>query len=276
MAMPRDGHDDFDGSKMIQARWRGPGLIACNLVALVLLASWRWPPARVLWDRLDVWAFHLLNAPLASNAAWAHVWAVGNMRLVDLLVFLIMLGFLVKENWIFSAAQVRRALYAFLAVLFLLLLMRSVLFTEVVKIMHWQRASPSLTVDGAVRLVDLFPDWSRNWHMKDASGRSFPGDHASVLLTWAIFLSPFARGWRRWLVWSLALLFMLPRLVSGAHWLSDVVVGGSFLGLLAIGWGLYTPYAAKACSLLERFGTPVLQCLGRLPGLRHISLLSGR
>jgi len=72
------------------------------------------------------------------------------------------------------------------------------------------------------------------------------------------------------------LLFMLPRLVSGAHWLSDVVVGGSFLGLLTIGWGLYTPYAAKVCSLLERFVTPLLLRLGRLPGLRHISLLSGR
>ncbi len=259
---------------MVQARWRGPGLIACNLLALILLASWRWPQARQLWDRFDTWVFHLLNAPLASNAAWAHVWAVCSMRPVDLGFGLIMLGLLLKGNWIFAAAQVRQALYAFLAVLFLLLLIRVGPFMEVVRIMHWQRASPSLTVEGAVRLADLFPEWSRVWHMKDVSGRSFPGDHASVLLLWAIFLSPFARGWRRWLVWGLTLLFILPRLVSGAHWLSDVLVGGLFLSLVAIGWGLYTPYAATACSLMERFGTPVLQRLGRLPGLRRISLLS--
>ena len=261
---------------MVQARWRGPGLIACNLLALILLASWRWPPARLLWDRFDAGVFHLLNAPLASNAAWAHIWAVCSMRPADLGVGLIMLGFLVKGNWIFTAAQVRRALYVLLAVLLLELLIRVGLFTELVKIMHWQRASPSLTVDGAVRLIHLFPDWSRDWHIKDAAGNSFPGDHASVLLTWAIFLSPFARGWRRWLVWGLAMVFTLPRLVSGAHWLSDVLVGGLVLSLIAIGWGLYTPYAAKACSLMERFGTPVLQRLGRLPGLRHISLFSGR
>lgn len=261
---------------MIQARWRGPGLTACNLLALILLASWRWPPARLLWDRFDAEAFHLLNAPLASNAAWAHVWAVCNMRPVDLGFGLIMLCFLVKGDWIFTAAQVRQALYAFLAVLFLLLLIRVGLLTELVKFMHWQRASPSLTVDGAVRLTVLFPDWARDWHMKDSSGRSFPGDHASVLLVWAIFLSFVARGWRRWLVWLLTLLFMLPRLVSGAHWLSDALVGGLFLGLIAVGWGLYTPYAAKACSLMERFGTPFLQRLGELPGLRRISLLSGR
>lgn len=254
---------------MIRARWCGPGLIACNLLALAVLASWRWPPVQLLWDRFDLEVFHLLNAPLASNAAWAHVWGVFNMRLVDLGFGLIMLGILVKGNFIFTAAQVRQALYAFVAVLVLLLLIRVGPLNELVKAMHWQRASPSLTVDGAVRLTALFPDWATDWHMKDSSGRSFPGDHAAVLLLWAIFLSPFARGWRRWLVWGLALLFMLPRLVSGAHWLSDVLVGGVFLAPTAIGWGLYTPYAAKACALMERFGTPVLRRLGRLPGLWH-------
>jgi membrane-associated phospholipid phosphatase len=260
---------------VIQARWRGGGLIACNLLALILLASWRWPPARLLWDGLDAAAFQLLNAPLANSAVWAQFWGVCNMRAVDLGFGLIMLCFLIKADWIFAAAQVRQALYAFLAVLVLLVLIRVGPLNELVKAMHWQRASPSLTVDGAVRLIELFPAWARDWHMKDASGRSFPGDHASVLLLWAIFLTPFARGWRRWLVWFLALLFMLPRLVSGAHWLSDILVGGVFLALVATGWGLYTPYAARACALMERFATPVLKVLGRLPGLRRISLFSG-
>ena len=261
-------------SDVVQARWRGPELAAFNVLALLLLASWRWPPARLLWDRFDASVFHLLNAPLASNSAWAHFWAVCSMRPVDLGFGLIMLVFLIRGNWIFGAARVRQALYAFLAVLLLLLLIRVGLLVELVRALHWQRASPSLTVDGAVRLTDLFPDWSRDWHMKDSSGGSFPGDHASILLLWAMFLSPFASGWRRWLVWSLAFLFMLPRLVSGAHWLSDILVGGLFLALIAIGWGLYTPYAARACSLMERYATPVLQRLGRFPGLRRICLLS--
>jgi membrane-associated phospholipid phosphatase len=261
---------------VIQARWRGGGLIACNLLALVLLGSWLWPPARLLWDRLDAVTFHFLNAPLAGNAAWAHVWGVCNMRPVDLGFGVVMLCFLIKGDWIYPAAQVRQALYAFLAVLVLLLLIRVGPLNELVKAMHWQRASPSLTVDGAVRLTVLFPDWVRDWHMKDSSGRSFPGDHASVLLLWAIFLSFAARGWTRWTVWFLAALLMLPRLVSGAHWLSDILVGGVFVALVTTGWGLYTPYAANACSLMERFGTPVLKLLGRLPGLRRISLFSGR
>lgn len=258
---------------MIENRWRASGLIACNLLGLILLASWLWPPSRLLWDRLDGAAFHLLNAPLASSAAWARLWGVSNMRPVDLAVGLVMLGFLIRGNWIFPAGQVRLALYAFVAVLLLSLVIRVGPLNELVKAMHWQHASPSLTVEGAVRLTELFPAWTRDWHMKDSSGRSFPGDHASVLLIWAIFVSFVARGWRLWLVWLLTVLFTLPRLVSGAHWLSDVLVGGVFLSLLAVGWGFYTPYAAQACSIMDRFVTPVLLRLGKLPGLLQFSLL---
>lgn len=261
---------------MFEPRWRCRGLIACNAIALILFASWLWPPARLWWDRVDTAAFQLLNAPLAGSAVWARVWGVCNMRPVDLGFGLIMLCMMIKANWIYSAAEVRRALYAFLAILALLLLLRVGPLNELVNALHWQRASPSLTVEGAVRLTVLFPDWVRDWHMKDASGRSFPGDHASILLLWALFLSAAARGWRRWLVWGLAVLFILPRLVSGAHWLSDVLVGGVFLCLVATGWGLYTPYAARACSLMERFLSPLLQRLGSLPVLRHVSLFSGR
>jgi len=259
---------------VIPARWRLPGLVACNLAALMLFASWRWPRTKLIWDGLDAAAFQLLNAPLAGNALWAQLWGVCNMRPVDLGFGLVMLAILIKGNFIFPATRVRQALYAFVAVLALLLLIRVGPLNELVKAMHWQRASPSLTVEGAVRLTVLFPDWVKTWHMKDSSGVSFPGDHASILLLWAIFLSSVARGWRLWVIWGLALLFMLPRLVSGAHWLSDVLVGGVFLALLAVGWGFCTPYAATASALMERLFAPVVRLLGKLPGLRRLSLFS--
>lgn len=38
-------------------------------------------------------------------------------------------------------------------------------------------------------------------------------------------------------IWGLALLFMMPRLVAGAHWGQDDYIGGVLLALLALGWG---------------------------------------
>ena len=261
--------------RLLEARWRIPALAALHLAALVVLATWLWPPLRATWDRLDASTFEFLNAPLAGKGAWAYVWGIASMRAFDLAVALAMLAALIKGNLVFAAAQVRHALYAFIAILLLLLVIRSALFAPLVGFMNWQRASPSLTVKGAVLLSELFPGWHGMLHVKDSSGRAFPGDHASVLMLWAMFLSPFARGWRRWLVWGLACLFMLPRLVAGAHWLSDALVGGTFLALVTTGWGLCTPYAARACTLADRLATPLLIRLGRLPGLRGIGLLAG-
>ena len=256
-------------------RWCWPGIITCNLLAVILLASWLWQPTRQLWDSLDVLLFHLLNAPLATSSTWAYIWAVGNMRPVDIGVGLIMLGIMIKGDWIFTGAQVRRALFALLGTLALLLLIR-IGFVEVLKIIHWQRASPSLAVDGAVRLTALFPDWQERWYLKDSSKLSFPGDHASVLLIWAMLLSAYARGRKLMLIWGMAAFFMLPRLSSGAHWASDDFVGGLFVSLMALGWGFFSPYAAKASDLLERFSSPVTRYLSKFPVLGRISLISGR
>jgi uncharacterized protein (TIRG00374 family) len=259
---------------MIAPRWRVRGLVACNAIALLLLASWRWPPARTWWDQADLFVFQAANALIAAGAGWAQFWALGNSRYADVPVGLVLLAVLAGGNAASAPHRVRQVLYAFLAALLLLLLVRAGPMAELVRAMDWQRASPTLEVAGALRLSEMFPDWVARWGLKDASGRSFPGDHASVLLLWALCVTAFRHGRRALFAWLLAALFMLPRLVSGAHWLSDAAVGGSFVALMAFGWCFCTPYAARACALMERFLTPVLLALGKLPGLDRVKLFS--
>ncbi len=263
-------------NELFQARWYWRELIICNLLAVLILASWLWQPTRQLWDAFDLRLFHWLNAPLATHPIWARIWAIGNMRPIDVTVGLIMLVTIIKSNWVFSGTQVRRAFYAFFALLLLLLFIRIVLFDEILKLMHWQRSSPSLVVEGAVRLTSLFPGWEQKWYLKDSSKQCFPGDHASVLFIWTAMLLFFARGKALFFVWLLTILYLLPRLIAGAHWGSDVFVGGAFLSLLAFSWGFYTPYAAKSQDLLERLTAPIIQPLAKLPFLRNISFISGR
>ena len=142
--------------------------------------------------------------------------------------------------------------------------------------MGWQRPSASLVVEGAARLTELFPTWEERWDLKDSATRSFPGDHASVLLIWAMFMSFFARNWRLLLVWSMAAIFMLPRLVAGAHWGSDALVGGVFLALLGLAWSCFTPFAYKTSEWLEYVTQPLLKRLAKLPVLGRLSIISGR
>ena len=265
-----------ESDRLPEPRWRLPALVVLQLAALALLATWLWPPLRAGWDRLDTATFALVNPPLAAKGGWAYAWGIASMRAFDLAVALVMLAVLIKGGLVFAAGRVREAFYAFAAILVLLLAIRTAVFSPLVAHFHWQRESPSLAVDGAVRISELFPGWQGLLQVKDASNRSFPGDHASVLMLWALFVSAFAAGARRRLAWGLAALFMLPRIVAGAHWLSDVLVGGTFLALTTVAWGLCTPYAARAAALADRLATPLALRLGRLPGLRRLAFFTAR
>lgn len=261
---------------MFESRWRWRQLLICNLIALAILASWLWPPARQIWDRLDLAAFHVLNAPLASHQWWAYLGAVGNMRYADLASALVAVFALMKRGWILDSARVRSAFYGFFALVLLLFLIRIGPVRELLKIFDWERISPSRVIDGAVRLTQMFPGWDERWHLKDSSNSCFPGDHAAVLMLWALFLWPVASAGNRLLIAVLAVIFMTPRLVSGAHWLTDDLVGGIALSLVAIGFGRYTPYAARVVPWLQRIGDPILGLIGRVPGLGGLRLILGR
>ncbi|AVO52739.1 phosphatase PAP2 family protein [Ectopseudomonas mendocina] len=262
-------------STFINRHWHPRAMLVCHIVAIVLLVSWVWQPTRDLWDAADLWLFKLLNDPVHAAGLWAKIWAIGSMRPVDAGVGVVMLAVMLKAGLVFEGPQVRRALYAFLTALVTLLLLR-VGFAELVKAMGWQRPSASLVVEGSARLTELFPDWEERWDLKDSASRSFPGDHASVLLIWAFFMTFFARNWRLLLVWVIAVIGMLPRLVAGAHWGSDAFVGGMFLSLLALAWACYTPLGYHASEWLEKITLPITSRLAKLPLLGRLSIVSGR
>ncbi|TBU76281.1 phosphatase PAP2 family protein [Phytopseudomonas daroniae] len=258
----------------LNAQWRPRALIISHLLIALLFASWLWPVTRIYWNQFDLWLFHLLNDPVHAGGLWAHIWAIGSMRPVDAGVGLVMLAIMLRAGLVFPAAQVRTGLYAFLVALIVMLLMR-VLFADLVEYMGWQHASPSLLVEGSARLTELFPAWEERWDLKDSASRSFPGDHASVLMIWAMFCSFFVSGWRRALVWTVAVIGMLPRLVAGAHWGADAFVGGVLLSVLGIAWSCYTPLAFRASAVIERLTSPLTRCLAKVPLLRSFSVIGG-
>jgi membrane-associated phospholipid phosphatase len=261
---------------LFQTRWRWPRILACNLLALAILASWLWQPTRQLWDQFDQYAFHALNQPLSTNAFWARFWAIANMRYADIGVAVITFSILIKTDRVFDGTRIRSAFYGFLSLLLLLFLLRIGPVRETLIVIDWHRASPSLVFDDAVRLTRMFPEWEQHWHLKDSSKDCFPGDHGAVLLLWAMFLWSFASARKRLLIAVLTVTFMLPRLFSGAHWVSDDLVGGLSLSLVTMGLGFYTPYVARMTPMLARMGNPVLRQIEKIPGLNRISLISGR
>ncbi|MET0846309.1 MAG: phosphatase PAP2 family protein [Pseudomonas sp.] len=258
---------------LFQARWNLRRLALCNFVPLALLAFWLWPTGQMLCVIFDEWLFHLLNAPLAINPIWLRIWAIASLRPFDVVVGVILLTLLIKGDWVFEQAEVRQAFFGFLSVLLALLFIR-MLFSKLAIYMNWQHSSPSMMLEGAIRMSDYFPGLEKTWELKDRSTQSFPGDHASVLLIWALFMTVFSRSsWQTLVIWALALLFMMPRLVAGAHWGQDDYIGGVLLAVWALGWGYYTPFVYHASAFFLKLTAPVFGLLEKLPVVSRMSVV---
>lgn len=258
---------------LFQARWNFRRLAFCNLVPVALLAFWLWPTGQMLCVLFDEWLFHLLNSPLATHPIWLHVWAIASLRPFDAVVGVILLTLLITGGWVFKASDVRRAFFGFFSVLLLLLFIR-MLFSKLTGYMGWQHSSPSMMIDGAIRMSDYFPGLEARWELKDRSTQSFPGDHASVLLIWALFMTVFSRtAWQSVVIWALALLFMMPRLVAGAHWGQDDYIGGVLMAVWALGWGYYTPFAYHLSEFFLKITAPVFGLLEKLPVVSRMSVV---
>ena len=138
------------------------------------------------------------------------------------------------------------ACFHLLIVLLILLVIRTI-FEDTVEVLEWRGKSPSLTLQPAYLLSEMYP----SLHPKDMSKDSFPGDHAGVLMAVACFLLLHRVNL---IVLMLTIIFIMSRMFSGAHWFSDVAVGGVFIASLSIALGFFTAPPKKwAEKLTKRF-----------------------
>ena len=224
--------------------WNIWWLITCQLSAVVLYLSWLVGPFRTYWDQLDRAVFLILNTSLDAGRGWQLFWAVANNRLFDLvagiLMLTIFLRYIFAENQKF--VQNRTAITIFI-------LFYSLAATLILKstVCNLDRLSPTLTIENSIRLSELFPSIP----LKDASSVCFPGDHATVLFLFTAFIWYF--GGKKYGIAGLflSILFSLPRLVGGGHWLTDDLVGGGFMFLTIVGWALATPLHCRAICWIE-------------------------
>lgn len=224
-------------------------LLLCHLFVLFLLASFLWPPTRHFWDIFDVAAFKFLNNTLKDHPSVQLFWAFVNHKRADLVEDAIFLLFFTvaivkapKEMRLRRAAQF----------LFCVILAASVNYfiTRTLLREHFliPRESPSLVVTPCVRLSQEIP-----WLLiKDETLASFPGDHATTLFLFAALYTLFAGKRLGLYACAYAAFRCLPRLIIGAHWVSDLLVGTSSLVLLVLSWVLCTPLHRWIIDTIEK------------------------
>lgn len=227
----------------LRVGWRWRWLLACLLIAALLLGSKFTPPFGALWARLDMAVFEATNASLLWGSAWQWLWAITNHLAFDAV------GggfFLIIFCWFIYRGRGEERCRRLAAGGFIFAWTVMVLDFSSDWVFDFRHPSPTLAVPDAVRLSELVP----HFKLKDSSGGSFPGDHGTALIMFAVMTGYFAGRRLGMLAAAGALLFALPRLMSGAHWLSDIAVGSVSVALVALSLALATPLHAVAVRLI--------------------------
>ncbi|MCW8945382.1 MAG: hypothetical protein OQL27_11455 [Sedimenticola sp.] len=223
--------------------WRPALLISANLLAFLLMLSWLFEPTRTLWLALDEQLFWAMNHSLSWNETWQRLWAIANNRLFDLAAAAAMLMLFAHQALLRDRSRIKHYI-AVGAFMFLTLLVMLLISKELPIV----RPSATAVFTDALRLTQLVPDIPT----KDISSDSFPGDHGLVLLLCAGFALVYLPKIHGLLALLFMVLFTLPRLMSGAHWVTDEIVGAVSLGLLALSWLFATPLHRQILERIQR------------------------
>ena len=227
-------------------RWEIRQLVLWSVAAVLLFASWLFPPTRIVWDALDLAFFRLMNATVALDDSIALFWALTGDRRFDYFSAMIVLILYLAVISRGGMERLRHGI-AYGGAVSVILLVVIALQRELIE---YPRLSPTLMLDATHSIQSWIP-WSR---AKEASPHSFPGDHATVMMLLTLCWWP-AFGRRIGLLaLGLTIAFALPRMAAGAHWLTDAMVGGGFVTLLT-------------AALI--FGTPLLHYL--TGGMRFVT-----
>lgn len=175
---------------------------------------------------LDTAVFLFLNKNLLNHSFAQHFWGILSHKHESWINIVVMLSlnflavFMIPKDKRSKAIAI--TIYCWLSFQ-VIILVNTLIFQKILQI---NRNSPSVVIGNAIKLSVVL----NNLNLKDYSHNCFPAGHALVLMYWALFINLYAPRIMMVLVGLVCFLFTMPRMITGAHWLSDTLFS------LVLGW----------------------------------------
>jgi len=213
-------------------------LLISQFIIVFLLLSWNFPPLCHLWEKLDIAAAYFFNSFIQNHKISQNFWAFFNSSLADWLFDITMALFFLPYVFLAQKGQklkrfIEISLIIFVIVLFYNLFNRGIFEKAIIL----SRESPFGVLPDLFSLNEVI-SWT---HVKVHSSASYPGDHGYTICMFILSIY-FLMGRRQCFFAFLASLpFLVPRLITGAHWVTDILMGSFIMALFILGWLFYTP-----------------------------------
>jgi len=217
-------------------------ILVLNVLGFALFFSWYLPVNHGFWFQLDKNIFYWFNDRLLTNKPLLWLLAVTNFRAFDGISLLAM-GGLYLHFWRRETPPGRRRLLA----IGIAMLICAVVLNQLGHLIPVSHPSPT----------KFFPDVNHVTKLtgipaKDASADSFPGDHGMMLMIFACFMLRYFTRRAFMIAVAIVIVFASPRIMIGAHWFTDVVVGSLSMVLVGMSWCLLTPISDYLVNALYR------------------------
>ncbi len=233
----------FNSSIQNKANWNIRYLIFSHiLVACLVFSIFYQPLYSLTWKLLDEGCSHFLTSTITRSSFWQNFWALANHRIGDAIediCFVLFFIWLIKTTP--KGGKLKKsAEFIFLALLTaaVVIFINNLLFKQIV---HIKRHSPSLILDSLPRLSDYI-SWIK---VKSASKASFPSDHSTTAVMFVTNFFLLSKNRPLLITVSLYGIFLCcPRLIAGAHWITDILCGSTSVVLIIFSWALCSPFAS--------------------------------
>lgn len=217
-------------------------IVLLNILGIVLFCSWYLPENHGFWFQLDKGVFYFFNDLLPQSKIFTYFVAFVNLRAFDSVAFIFML-LIFYRYYRKCDAQGKRKMFC----MGIAMLVSAVIAKQFDMEIPVERPSPTKFFTD----VNLVSQLS-GWHTKDSAGDSFPGDHGMMLLIFSTYMLKYVGRKAFGQCFAVFVLFSLPRIMGGAHWLTDIVVGSVSIVLVVLSWLLLTPASDRFISWLEQ------------------------
>lgn len=252
---------EFNADFTIEGQWQWKKLALWHALAGILLLSSFFSPLQSLWIWVDEQFYFLVNGSVAAPGLWQELAAFSNTKLFDKLSTFLLAGILFAYMVLGPRSNfaARAAVTCFIGVYLLLMTWGR----RELGLFEYDRHSPSMVLEPFNNLRETYPDM----RPKVTSSNAFPSDHGIACIFFLALIWRYTGAKVAMAVLFLLPVFVFPRLIGGAHWLTDIVVGGGFYTMMVLSWAFYTPLGSKLpyalyrllARLENRFITPVIK-----------------
>lgn len=217
-------------------------IIFLNAVGLTIFFSWYLPAEHGFWFTLDKSIFYYFNEQLQPESSFTYFVGLTNVRhfdIISLMAMLALYGYYYSKQ---DHLGKRKMWFIGVTMLFF-----AVILNQLGHLIPVQRCSPTGFFENIHRVSKMLV-----FKTKDYSGDSFPGYHGLMLMIYAGFMLRYF-GKKAFAVSCIILIiFMLPRIMAGAHWFTDIAVGSLSISLVGLSWVLLTPVSDKCIDFFNK------------------------